>query len=86
MKAVKELIAPVIMAGAFIFLSAAMAYSGVSWLSTFCFYFHLIPFGIGFAGGGGVIILIYYLALWVALTLFFLVVNRLFALIFKRRA
>lgn len=76
------------MAGALIFLSGIVGFSHLMGrFSTFCFYFHLIPFGIAFSSrNGGFIILAYYLLLWVVLTLFFLGVIRLFAIIFKRSA
>ncbi|MEX2596467.1 MAG: hypothetical protein WEC59_06000, partial [Salibacteraceae bacterium] len=35
----------------------------------FAFIFHLIPFGIGFTGGASIIIYLYYLLLWVGLSL-----------------
>ena len=44
------------------------SYSDVSILGEICFYFHFIPFGIGFAGGGAASILLYYSILWIVLT------------------
>jgi len=86
MKRLKELLIPAILAIAFIFLTAfgANGNFGFGWLSSFCFNFHLIPFGIGFAGGGGIIILVYYVALWLVLTTLFIGIGRLFVLLFKR--
>ncbi len=37
--------------------------SNISILQEICFYFHLIPFGIGFSGGSTLLIILYYLAL-----------------------
>jgi hypothetical protein len=45
------------------------AYSNISGLQEICFYFHLIPFGIGFSGGNTSSIIIYYLILWIVLAL-----------------
>jgi len=88
LKKLKELITSAVMAGVFIFVSGIVGFSHVmGWFSTFCFYFHLIPFGIAFSSrNGGFIILAYYLLLWVVLTLFFLGAIRLFVIIFKRSA
>ncbi len=86
MKRLKELLIPAILAVAFIFLTAVVAGGGYGpgFLVEFCFLFHLYPFGIGFAGADTSFILPYYIALWVVLTLVFLGIRRLIALIFKR--
>jgi len=86
MRRLKELLIPAISAIAFILITAYGSNGGfgVGWLSEFCFYFHLIPFGIGFSGGGGIIILVYYLVLWLMLTILFIGLGRLYVLIFKR--
>jgi hypothetical protein len=82
----KALIAPALFAIGFIVLTAVFASGGSGWLQSFCFYFHLIPFGIGFAGGGNFGIVLYYLILWVVLSILFLGIKQLYILIFKRSA
>ncbi|HZX57142.1 MAG TPA: hypothetical protein VFE54_00395 [Mucilaginibacter sp.] len=84
MKRLKELIIPAITAVAFILLTGYLAFNSIGWLADACFMFHLFPFGIGFSGGGGLVILIYYLVLWLVLTVLFLGIKRLITLIFKR--
>jgi len=79
----KEVLFAAIFALAFIFLTGYGATVGSGWLMEFCFMFHLYPFGLGFAGGGGVAVMVYYLILWAALTILFLGIKRLFILIFK---
>ena len=84
MKRLKELMIPAIVAVAFIFLTGYLAFNSIGWVADACFIFHLFPFGIGFSGGGGSVILVYYVGFWVVLTLLFLGVKRLITLIFKR--
>gem|GEM_PF-5843532 len=43
--------------------------SNISILHDICFYFHLIPFGIGFSGGSTISIILYYSILWIVLAL-----------------
>jgi hypothetical protein len=87
MKLLKELLFPAIFSIVFIFLTGWIAFGGMYLgpISSFCFYFHLIPFGIGFSGSNDTsIVLIYYIALWLILTVFFLGTKRIFILLFKR--
>jgi hypothetical protein len=72
MKRFKDLLIPGLLSVVFIFLTGYIAFSSIDLgsLKSFCFYFHLIPFGVGFAGGGAVIFF-YYLILWIVLTLLF---------------
>lgn len=42
-------------------------YRGTSILHDICFFFHLIPFGIGFSGGGTASVILYYFILWIVL-------------------
>jgi hypothetical protein len=85
MKLFKELLFPAIFSIVFILLTAWIAFGAVDPgpLRQFCFYFHLLPFGIGFSGGDTTAILIYYPALWLVLTVFFLGLKRIFTLLFK---
>jgi hypothetical protein len=39
-------------------------------VADFCSFFHIIPFGMAFSGGGGIFILFYYIVAWVLLTAF----------------
>jgi hypothetical protein len=87
MRLLKELLFPAIFSIVFIFLTGWIAFGPVDLgsLRQFCFYFHLLPFGIGFSGSTDTsTTLIYYIALWLALTVFFLGIKRIFSLLFKR--
>jgi len=46
----------------------------------FAFLFHLIPFGIGFTGGASILIFLYYLLLWVVLSLLISPITKAFYL------
>jgi uncharacterized protein YycO len=46
-------------------------YSHISGLLEFSFMFHLIPYGIGFTGGTSILSFIYYIILWLLLSLIF---------------
>jgi hypothetical protein len=88
MKLLKELLFPAIFSIVFIFLTGWVAFSlsfGFWPLKQFCFFFHIIPFGMGFSGGIDTFTaLIYYPILWLVLTVFFLGIRRIFSLLFKR--
>jgi hypothetical protein len=86
MQRLRELIRPAIFAIIFIFLTAYLSSSGYcpEFLFQFCFLFHVYPFGIGFSGGDTYLVLIYYIVLWIVLTILFLGMWRLITLIFKR--
>ena len=51
----------------------------------FSFFFHLIPFGIGFTGGAQILILLYYLLLWAGLSLLISPIVRAFYLSKNKR-
>lgn len=65
----------------FIFVTGWIAFGhAMSVVFEFAFLFHLIPFGIGFAGGASVLILLYYLLLWAGLSLLISPIVRAFYL------
>lgn len=57
---------------AFIISTGIIAF-GTYWggFREICFYFHLIPFGIGFSGGSDGWIIVYYILTTLVITLFF---------------
>ena len=59
---------------------APLQYVPLFW--EFCFWFHAIPFGIGYVGGSMMSFAVYYIFLWVILTGFvFGIINRIRRLI-----
>jgi len=86
LKRLKVLILPAILSVVFIIATALVSVSNVFMLTgfgQFCFMFHLYPFGIGFSGGDTSKVVIYYLLLWLVLTILFLGLIYLIKLIFK---
>jgi hypothetical protein len=79
LKRVKKLIIPALLAVVFILLTALIGGGviDIEFLQPLCFMFHIVPFGIGFAGGGSYLVVIYYLVLWIILTFLFLGIKRL---------
>ena len=76
---IKELIIPALLAVVFILLTALIGAGviDIEFLLPLCVIFHIIPFGIAFAGGGLYLVIIYYLVLWIILTFLFLVIKGL---------
>lgn len=54
------------------------SHTSISILHEICFYFHLIPFGIGFTGGSELSMFLYYFALWSVITLVLIPIVKLF--------
>jgi len=87
-KLLKGIILPALLALIFIVLTAIVAQSALSLSSfgRFCFFFHTIPFGVGFSGSGAMFMWIYYLVLWLVLTYIFLALKFLIRRFFKPSA
>lgn len=79
LKRLKELAIPALLSLIFIVLTGLIGGDTIPipFLQQFCFMFHLIPFGIGFAGGDTYQIILYYLVLWLVLSLLFLGIKHL---------
>lgn len=70
MKKYSVIITSSIISVLFILLTGWISFSHtISVLFDFTFVFHIIPFGIGFAGGASILIFVYYFFLWLALSL-----------------
>jgi len=84
-KMLKRIVPPATLALIFIVSTAIVAQSSLSLSSfgRFCFFFHTIPFGVGFSGGSSMFMWIYYLVLWLVLTYIFLGISVAIRLIFK---
>lgn len=57
---------------------AFYSHTSISILHEVCFYFHLIPFGIGFSGGSTSSMVLYYFGLWSVITLVLIPIVKLF--------
>ena len=64
---IKRAVISTLIAALFLILTALGTITGV--LHAFCFAFHLIPFGIAYSGGSEVYITLYYIALWMLISL-----------------
>ena len=81
MKKYSVLITSSIISALFILVTAWIAFGhAISVASEFALLFHLFPFGIGFAGGASILIFLYYLLLWVVLSLLFSPIVKVFYL------
>jgi Permuted papain-like amidase enzyme, YaeF/YiiX, C92 family len=70
MKKLPIIIASSLISVLIILLTGWISFSNVtSTAFEFSFFFHLIPFGIGFSGGAKILIFLYYLLLWLGLSL-----------------
>ncbi|HRF79773.1 MAG TPA: YiiX/YebB-like N1pC/P60 family cysteine hydrolase [Flavobacteriales bacterium] len=70
MKKYSVIITSIIISVLFIFVTGWIAFGhAMSVSSEFAFLFHLIPFGIGFAGGASILIFLYYLLLCAGISL-----------------
>jgi hypothetical protein len=79
---IKRAIISTLIAALFLILTALFAFHAFgSVIYTFCFAFHLIPFGIAYSGGSEVYIVLYYIVLW---ALFSFVIYVMLSLIVKR--
>lgn len=56
-----------------------------SFLHTFSFYFHIIPFGIGFGGGTTISFYISYLIIWLVITLFLVPIVKVYFSIKRKK-
>ncbi len=63
---IKRAVISTSIAALFLILTALLAFHGAATgaLHTFCFAFHLIPFGIAYGGSSEVYIILYYIILW----------------------
>lgn len=70
---IKRAVISTSIAALFLILTAQIAFQALGTVAdilyTFCFVFHVIPFGILYSGGSEVYILLYYTLLWVVMSL-----------------
>ena len=67
---IKRAVISTSIAALFLILTALIAfYAGTGVLHTFCFAFHLIPFGIAYGGSSEVYSILYYIILWAIISL-----------------
>lgn len=70
---IKRAVISTLIAALFLILTALFAFHAFGILAdvvhTFCFAFHLIPFGMAYSGGSEVYIILYYIVLWAFISL-----------------